>query len=586
MTEQQLRKQAGEDVEGELALDGREWETLWRDGEATVKLLREDEGQVQAGDEKRGDDRWEVLWRDDDSTVKLMRDGGDEAMARALDGLKDVKKEEEEEEEEEIEEEEIEEEEEEEEEQRRGAVEDLEKEEKRKEEMRERKKKDKGQAGIMENLRGAEPHQRVQGMLIEFGGQRGKEDSDEPKARRGIVQVPQLRGGGSREGGCAGARTMPILEWLAFRQGALHGGDGTLRGGGAAMAFETEMLQREGQEGDERVQVWEEGVGEGVGVGVGEGEGGELSYIGQGRNNGADGSVAVARVKRDIIGCAMQAAYGDRNISAADKAFYNGGKRALCLAVGCDRTASFGHVSNRRRVACKAHKGSGHVDLCMIGCVCKHNGCERIASFGLASDRIRLFCASHKVESHINLKTRRCTVDKCQATAIYGNLSSARALFCGEHRSATDLDMRSKRCKFESCRKQPGAGHEYCAEHRPPNEVVASRKRKSRKRGKTCEEKGCRVRATYGAGRPRACSLHKRRGERDLVSKMCEAQGCSKQASFCVVTKNEAPMGAAEGHRVVTSSFCTGHKPKGVEAASFRNRQCQQVPLYTAPPPP
>jgi len=175
-------------------------------------------------------------------------------------------------------------------------------------------------------------------------------------------------------------------------------------------------------------------------------------------------------------------------------------------------------------------------------------------------------------------------VDTCQATAIYGNLSSARALFCGEHRSATDLDMRSKRCKFQACRKQPGAGHEYCAEHRPPNEAVGSRKRRSRIRGKKCVEKDCGVRATYGVERPRACSLHKRQGERDLVSKMCEAQGCMKQASFSVVTSNKAPMGAAEGHRVVTSSFCTGHKPRGVEAASFRNRRCQQVSPHTALP--
>lgn len=58
------------------------------------------------------------------------------------------------------------------------------------------------------------------------------------------------------------------------------------------------------------------------------------------------------------------------------KAVYAFGKRAMCRQEGCIRTASFGLVSNRRRLACSSHKAEGHVDLCMLKCVCRHEGCE------------------------------------------------------------------------------------------------------------------------------------------------------------------------------------------------------------------
>lgn len=100
----------------------------------------------------------------------------------------------------------------------------------------------------------------------------------------------------------------------------------------------------------------------------------------------------------------------------------------ICEQENCSTTRHFGWPGDKARF-CFYHKKPGMFNLSLHKCI----ECNKTASFGYLSTKKKEFCNEHKKDGTINLSIRKCIFPECDKTANYGDFGD-RLKFCRAHK--------------------------------------------------------------------------------------------------------------------------------------------------------
>jgi hypothetical protein len=114
-------------------------------------------------------------------------------------------------------------------------------------------------------------------------------------------------------------------------------------------------------------------------------------------------------------------------------------RRNMCKIHGCEISARFNNIGNKRGEYCFSHKLTGMIDVATIRCL----ECSTIASYGVPGTR-RTHCTRHRKPGMIQRPSHTCKVKGCSCPAIYGNLRIA--LHCELHRDDTEINLVERPC--------------------------------------------------------------------------------------------------------------------------------------------
>src|SRR5437868_2311353 len=102
---------------------------------------------------------------------------------------------------------------------------------------------------------------------------------------------------------------------------------------------------------------------------------------------------------------------------------------------------------------------------------CLDLNCNKSASYGFITDKKRLYCKDHHVPGTINVSHKLCEYPSCDIRAHF-NLKGMKAKFCEDHSEKDMVNVVNKLCIIDGCDNQrcyalPGEPQRYCTTHAP-----------------------------------------------------------------------------------------------------------------------
>lgn len=197
-----------------------------------------------------------------------------------------------------------------------------------------------------------------------------------------------------------------------------------------------------------------------------------------------------------------------------------------CLKEGKYIRASFGFVKDNKRISCVSHKDPKMLDLVNIKSMCKEcskQGKNTQSSFGFTKDKKKISCSLHKEPNMLDLTNmnticKKCLLEEKYVHASFGFLTDKRRVSCSFHREINmiDLSVVNKLCEKcleegESVVAQFGFLSDKkkisCSIHALESMINLSENRYC----KECLENGIKTQASYGFELDKkriACSKH------------------------------------------------------------------------------
>lgn len=133
-----------------------------------------------------------------------------------------------------------------------------------------------------------------------------------------------------------------------------------------------------------------------------------------------------------------------------------------CFKINIFKKASFGLLSNIKKIACANHKIDKMINLNNIkrSClICVDEGIFKLASFGLLSDKKKTHCIKHKTDEMINLVDIKkgciiCYEKGIFKIACFGLLSDKKKISCAEHKTDKMIDLAHIKNRCIICNKE------------------------------------------------------------------------------------------------------------------------------------
>ena len=197
-----------------------------------------------------------------------------------------------------------------------------------------------------------------------------------------------------------------------------------------------------------------------------------------------------------------------------------------CHVSGCRGRPRYGASSDRKYVACSAHKDP--TMICLDRAECENVACSKTPCFGPAGGKA-VRCLSHKHEHDINVKIRRCAEAGCSIWPSYGYKRNV-GVMCAQHRKADMVTVQDNRiiCTTKGCGTRASHGYakkkpQKCAKHKSLDMVPLHQR--------LCLDDKCNVVASYGDSvtGPLYCNTHKKRGMQNMKKATCKSTNCELQ---------------------------------------------------------
>ena len=239
---------------------------------------------------------------------------------------------------------------------------------------------------------------------------------------------------------------------------------------------------------------------------------------------------------------------------------------------GCNKIASFGNPTTRKRERCGTHKKPDMVNL--NAKLCEYPGCPTRASFNLVGEATARYCASHMEEEMINVKSSKCKFPGCPTVSGFNLPGETKALYCATHKSPGMVDVKHRKCAEPNCPtiarfNLPSESRGlFCAIHQKDGMINVGDQK--------CAETGCLTLPTFNipnSNRPLYCVEHKKPGMIDVKNVTCLDPNCRKRPNFNVP-------GETKG------IYCSEHKkPNMIDVTHERCREpeCPSIPNFNLP---
>mmetsp|Transcript_22565 Transcript_22565/g.34038 ORF Transcript_22565/g.34038 Transcript_22565/m.34038 type:complete len:295 (+) Transcript_22565:92-976(+) len=200
--------------------------------------------------------------------------------------------------------------------------------------------------------------------------------------------------------------------------------------------------------------------------------------------------------------------------------------RFLCVADGCDKTASFGYPERKRRF-CVEHKSAHMVDKNKPKCaayVCKEALCQQWEPFeALAS-------------AHHGQPLARCSLKPS-----FNTEGEKKAVYCKLHKTTGMVDVLKRKCKEEGCRSRPSFNYkgyltgDFCSKHKHEDMIDVAKEQ--------CAEEGCSTRAYFYDPQPSSAAAsntttaNNAADDDEIITQEEDQQQMKKKKKYCAAHK-------------------------------------------------
>jgi hypothetical protein len=153
-----------------------------------------------------------------------------------------------------------------------------------------------------------------------------------------------------------------------------------------------------------------------------------------------------------------------------------------CLNVNCSKRPYFGKTGSKKAEYCSTHKPDGYVNVNDKQCL--NANCSKIPTYGKTGSKKAEYCYTHKPDGYTDVKSKQCLNANCSKQPYFGKTGSKKAEYCYTHKPDGYVNVKDKQCLNVNCVKRSSFGKrgysaEYCADHKLPDMIRASKSKKA-----------------------------------------------------------------------------------------------------------